>query len=73
MGVDHQRLNLTNRKRRLRLLPQHLSDVDGSKRGVIGKVQSLFIARMTVEQSGEVVTIPETELNLESCPVNCPA
>ena len=70
MSVDHQRLNLTNRERYLRLLPEHLSDVDGGKRSVVGKIQSLFIASLTVEQSCELVTITETELDLEPCPVN---
>ena len=65
MSVDHQRLNLTNRERYLRLLPEHLCDVDGGKRSVIGKIQSLFIACLTVEQSCELVTITETELDLK--------
>ena len=70
MSVDHQRLNLTNRKRHLRLLPQYLSDIDGGKRSVVGKIQDLFIASLTVGQSSELMTISETEFNLESCPVN---
>lgn len=70
MSVDHQRLNLTNRERYLRLLPEHLCDVDGGKRSVMGKIQSFFIACLTVEQSCELVTITETELDLEPCPVN---
>ncbi len=70
MSVGHQRLNLTNRKRHLRLLPQYLSDIDGGKRSVVGKIQGLFIASLTVEQSGELMTISETELNLKPCPVN---
>ena len=70
MSVDHQRLNLTNRERYLRLLPEHLCDVYGGKRSVIGKIQSFFIVCLTVEQSCELVTITETELDLEPCPVN---
>ncbi len=69
MSVDHQRLNLTNRKGHLRLLPEHLSDVDGGKRSVVGKIQSLFIASLTVEQSRELVTVTETELDLKPCTV----
>lgn len=69
MSVDHQRLNLTNRKGHLRLLAEHLSDVDGGKRSVVGKIQSLFIASLTVEQSRELVTVTETELDLKPCPV----
>ncbi len=64
MSVDHQRLNLTNRKRHLRLLPERLSNVDGGKRGIVGKIRSFFIAGLTVEQSGEPVTVAETELNM---------
>ena len=70
MRVDHQRLNLTNRKRHLRLLPQYLSDIDSGKRSVVGKIQGLFIASLTVEQSCELMTISETEFNLEPCQVN---
>ena len=66
MSIDHQRLNLTNRKGHLRLLPEHLSDVDGGKRSVVGKIQSLFIAGLTVEQSRELVTV--TEKIMESFP-----
>ena len=56
MSVDHQRLNLTNRKGHLRLLPEHLSDVDGGKRSVVGKIQSLFLTsslRHPKRQSGQ--------------------
>ncbi len=70
MSVGHQRLNLTNRKGHLRLLPEHLGDVDSGKRSVVSKIQGLFIASLTVEQSGELMTISETELNLKPCPVN---
>ncbi len=70
MSVDHQRLNLTNRKGHLRLLPEHLGDVDGGKRSVVSKIQSLFIASLAVEQSCELVTVAEAELDLEPCPVN---
>ncbi len=70
MSVDHQRLNLTNRKRHLRLLPEHLGDVDSGKRSIVCKIQSLFIASLAVEQSCELVTVTETELNPEPCPVN---
>lgn len=38
MSVGHQRLNLTDRKDHLRLLPQHLGDIDGSKRYIVGKI-----------------------------------
>lgn len=41
MSVDHQRLNLTNRNRHLGLLPEHLGDVDGGNRSVVGKIQGL--------------------------------
>ncbi len=70
MNVDHHRLNLTNIKKHLRLLPHYLTDIDGGKRSVVCKIQGLFIASLTVEQSGELMTISETEFNLESCPVN---
>ena len=70
MGVDHQTLNLIYRKWRLRLLPEYLRDIDGGKRGVIGKIQSLFIAGPAVGQSGELVSVAETGLNLKSCAVN---
>lgn len=70
MSVDHQRLNLTDRKRHLRLLPQHLGDVYCGKRSVVCKIQSLFITSLIVEQTGELVAVAETELNPEPCPVN---
>ncbi len=54
MSVDHQRLNLTNRKGHIRLLPEHLGDVDSGKRSVVSKIQSFFITSLTVEQSGEL-------------------
>ena len=49
MSFDYQRLNLTNRKRHLRLLPEYPGDVDGGKRGIVGKIQSLFIVRLATE------------------------
>ncbi len=70
MSVDHQRLNLTNRKGHIRLLPEHLGDVDSGKRSVVSKIQSFFITSLTVEQSGELMAVAETELNLKPCPVN---
>lgn len=38
MSVDHQRLNLTDRKGYLGLLAQHLSDVDSSQRCIVSKI-----------------------------------
>ena len=70
MSVDHQRLNLTNRKGHIRLLPEHLGDVDSGKRSVVSKIQGFFITSLTVEQSGELMAVAETELNLKPCPVN---
>ena len=66
MGVDHQRLNLTDRKGYPGLLSQHLCDVDSRERCVIGKIKSLFVASLTVEQAGELMAVAESELNLKS-------
>lgn len=38
MCMIHQRLNMTIRKRHPRLLPESLSDIDGGKRSVVGKI-----------------------------------
>ena len=65
MSVDHQRLNLTDRKGHPSLLSEHFSDVDGSQRCIICKIESLFIASLTVEQSGELMAVAETELYLD--------
>ena len=70
MSVDHQRLNLTDRKGYPGLLSEHLSYVDGSQRCIIGKIKSLFIAGLAVGQSGELMTVAETELYLEPRPID---
>ena len=51
MSVDHQRLNLTYRKEYLALLSQHLCDVDSCERCVVGKINNLLIAYLTVDQN----------------------
>lgn len=39
MSVDHQRLNLTDRKGYPSLFSQHLCNVDSGQRGIIGKIE----------------------------------
>ncbi len=70
MSVDHQRLNLTDRKGDPSLLSEYLSDVDGSQRCIICKIECLFIAGLTVEQSGELMAVAETELYLLPRPID---
>ncbi len=70
MSVDHQRLNLTNRKGIFVCFLSTLVNVDSGKRSVVSKIQSFFITSLTVEQSGELMAVAETELNLKPCPVN---
>lgn len=65
MSVGHQRLNLTDRKGYLCLL----SHVDSCERCVAGKIKSLLVACLTVEQPGELMAVAKTELNLEACAV----
>ncbi|MDE6533343.1 MAG: hypothetical protein K2M27_07410 [Muribaculaceae bacterium] len=45
-------------------------DVEGGKRGIVGKIESLFIACLTVRESGELMSVTKTELNLEPCLVD---
>lgn len=66
MSVDHQRLNLTDRKGYPSLFSQHLCNVDSGQRGIIGKIESLLIASLTIEQTCELMAVAKTELNLEA-------
>lgn len=61
MSADHQRFNLTNRECYPDLLPQHFSDVDSGQRCIICKIKNLFIACLKVKQSGELMSVTETE------------
>lgn len=70
MSVDHQRLNLTDRKGYPGLLSEHLSDIYSRQGCIISKIKSLFIACLTVEQSRELMTVAETELYLEPGPID---
>ena len=60
-SIIKQPLNLTDRKGHPSLLSEHFSDVDGSQRCIICKIKCLFIAGLTVEQSGELMAVAETE------------
>lgn len=65
MGVDHQGLNLTDRKRCAGLLPHDFDDVY-RRQGIVCKINGLFRAGLTVEHTGKLVTVPEAEFNLKT-------
>ena len=70
MSVDHQRLNLTNRKGIFVCFLSTLVDVDSGKRSVVSKSKAFHHEPDNREQSGELMAVAETELNLKPCPVN---
>ena len=65
MCVDHQRLNLSDGKVESELLAHRLDDVHGCEGCVESEVEPVLVSCLAVPESGELVAVAETELDLE--------
>lgn len=70
MEIDHQRFKLTDGEFGFRFLSLYLAYIDSCKGRIVCKVKSYLTSGLANEQSGELVSIAESELDQKSCSVN---